>query len=474
MIFLPAALAFLYVHSFGVNVVAGDSWSVARLFGELYSGTLGLGDLWAQHGDHRMLFPRIAMLALGVITSFNSVAEMYLTLTCFLLTLIGLLLVFRNDVVKTSSWLFLFVPVAFMVFTFRQYENMLSGFQVAFGFVQAFSVLALCSLYFTKYERYRKFAFLAALASATVGSFSAAQGLFAWPVGLFQLLIGPIERPTKRVMVVVWALVGVAEWIAYFIGFGRSEQSASLGHLLGNPTGAIEYFLTLLGGSLVWPLLEDSLLWQQTLALLGGLALVCLALAGLFLVFKDRKLGEYWFWVALLLFSFVVLASITLGRSNYGILQALASKYASFSVLAVIATYAILVKLVLERRSYLTAGALGILSVLILTSIPWYYSKGIEQGKSIKAQRERIAFILATYESQPDEAFQEVHRKPNPNRVKRIKRQASFLDRLGYNVFSGERRDAASADLEGAVVRALLESKQSSRSKIGGRVSVGL
>jgi hypothetical protein len=329
--------------------------------------------------------------------------------------------------------------------------------------VQAFSVLALCLLYFSKYERYRKFAFLAALASATVGSFSAAQGLFAWPVGLFQLLIGPIEKPAKRVMVVVWGSIGVAEWVVYFIGFGRSKRPSPLDYVLYHPVEGAEYFLTLLGA---------SLFWQQIFAFFGGLVLVCLALAGLFLVFKDRKLGEYWFWVSLLLFSFVVLASITLGRSGHGIEGALTSRYPSFSILAVIATYAILMKLVFERSSYLTVGSLGVLSVLILLSIPWYYSEGIEQGKSIEAERERIAFILSTYDSQPDEAFQEVHR--NPNRVKRIKRQASFLDRLGYNVFSGERRDAASADLERAVVHALLESKQSSRSKIGGRVSVGL
>ncbi len=456
LIFLPAALAFLYVHSFGVNVLYGDEWSIARLFQELYSGTLGVGDLWALHGDHRILFPRLAMLGLGLVTSFNSVAEMYLTLACFLLTLLGLLLVFRSDVAKGSWSLLLFVPVAFLVFSFRQYENMLSGFQVAFGMVQASSVLALCLLYFSKHERLRKYAFPAALASATVGSFSAAQGLFAWPVGLFQLLVGPIEGRAKRVMAGVWGSVGLAEWAVYFIGFERSGGS-SLGYALHNPADGVEYFLTLLGG---------SLFWQQTLAFFGGLLLVCLAVASLFSLIRARKLGEHWFWVALLCFSFLMLVSIALGRSDYGTLQALSSKYTSFSALAVVGAYAILVKLVLERRSYLTVASLGLLSALILLSVPWHYYEGVEQGKTIEAKRERMAFVLATYESQPDGAFQEVHR--NPNRVDRIRRQARFLDGLDYNVFSDQKRDTASADMERAVAYAMLESKENSGSTVGG------
>ena len=441
LIFLPAALAFLYVYSFGVNVVFGDEWAIVTLFQKLYSRTLGITDLWALHGDHRILFPRIALLTLGIITNFNSVAAMYLTLTCFLLTLIGLLSVFKDNVVKASSSLFLFVPVAFMMFSFRQYENMLSGFQVAFGFVQAFSVLALCLLYLSRYDRIRKFAFPAALAGATLGSFSAAQGLFMWPVGLLQLLIGPIERPAKKIMIGVWCSVGLVEWIVYFIGFERAERNSPLSYVLGDPIGVIDYFLTLQG---------STLLGQLDIAFFGGLLLVCLAIASLFLVYRYGNLREYSFWISLLLFSLFVLTSIALGRSGNGAEQALQSKYASFAVLTVVATYAILVKLVLERWSYFTTGALSILSLLILISIPLCYLQGIYgAGKRLKAEREKTAFILSTYESQPDEVFQEVHR--NPNRVERTRGQTRFLDALNYNVFSDRGRNATGANVENVV-----------------------
>jgi hypothetical protein len=122
LILLPAVLALIYVRAFGVSVVFGDAWAMVPLFDKWSSGTLRVSDLFAQHNEHRILFPRIAMLSLGVITAYNTLAEMYLILICFLVTLSVLLLAFRN---KTRPWLFLFVPISFLVFSFRQYENIL-------------------------------------------------------------------------------------------------------------------------------------------------------------------------------------------------------------------------------------------------------------------------------------------------------------------------------------------------------------
>jgi hypothetical protein len=65
---------------------------------------------------------------------------MYAIQGCFLVTLIILLLAFRDNV---RTWLFIFIPVAFLIFSFRQYENMLFGFQINFAFTQTFGVPAL-------------------------------------------------------------------------------------------------------------------------------------------------------------------------------------------------------------------------------------------------------------------------------------------------------------------------------------------
>jgi hypothetical protein len=188
LIFLPATLSLLYVRAFGVSVVKRDAWSMVPLFDRWSSGTLQLSDFFVQHFEHRSTFPEIAMLLLGIATKYNNVAEMYLIQICLLATVVILLLVFRTYS-NSSLGLFLFVPISVLIFGLRQYANTLFGYQINFAFVQTFGVLTLFLLYVAGYKKFKKTAFIAALMSATVATYSVVQGLLVWPAGLLQLAI---------------------------------------------------------------------------------------------------------------------------------------------------------------------------------------------------------------------------------------------------------------------------------------------
>ena len=292
-ILLPAALGVLYVRAFGVSVVKGDAWSIVRLFDMWSSGTLGVSDLYRQHNEHRMFFPEGVELLLGSITNYDNVVEMYLIQICLLVTLVVLFLVFRDNI-RSAAGLLLFVPVAFLVFSFRQYENMLFGYQINFAFAQTLGVLALFLLYVLGRKSFEKLSFAAALVSATVASFSILQGLFVWPAGLLRLLISPLEKLKKRVFVVLWGLVGLGEWVAYFIDYKEPEtgNKPSLLYALEHPLEGIEFFVRLLG---------SPLFGELNAALVSGLLLAGLAVVGLLLIYKSRRLGEYSFWASILL-----------------------------------------------------------------------------------------------------------------------------------------------------------------------------
>ncbi len=307
---------------------------------------------------------------------------------------------------------------------------MLWGFQIAFAFAQTFSVLALFMLHVLERKRFKKSAFVAALGSGTIASFSVAQGLFVWPVGLLQLLIGPLEEQKKKVFIVLWGLVGLVEWVGYFVNYEKPTGAPPLLYVLEHPLAGMEYFLNLLGG---------SLFWQQSSAFAGGLLLACLAVASLLLIYRGGKLGEYSFWISLLLYSFLTLASITLGRAELGvgqalIGQALVSRYTSFSILVGVCVYAMLVKMAFERRSRLSTILLVALSGVVLLSAAISYSEGIDAGRNVEVAREKAAFVLSTYESQPDEILSESLLPPDPKAVR--EQHAPTLQRLGYNVFS--------------------------------------
>jgi hypothetical protein len=420
LILLPAALALLYVRAFGVSVVFTDAWAMVSIFDKWSSGKLRFSDLFAQHLEHRMFFPKSIELLLGNITKYDNVAEMYLIQVCFLATLVILFLAFRRS---ASSWLFLFVPVSLLIFSFRQYDNMLWGYQISFAFTQTFGVLTFFLLHVLGGKGFKKSALVAALGSATIASFSTVQGLFVWPAGLFQLFISPLENRAKKVSIVVWSLAGLGEWIAYFVGYEKPGNTPSLFYALQHPAVGTQYFLSLLG---------SSLFWEQVPAFVGGLLLACLALVSLVLIYKDRKLGEYSFWISLMLYSFLILAFITLGRSGYGVGQAMVSRYTTFSILAVVSIYAILAKTAFEKRSHTNTVLFVALSGVILLSAVVSYSEGIEAGSKERVSREKAAFVLSTYESQPDELLS---KKLNPS-AKLIRKRAPVLQRLGYNVFS--------------------------------------
>ncbi len=425
LILLPAALGFLYVHLYGVNVPYNDEWTLVPLFEKLSSGTLTVADLFAQHYEHRIFFPRIAMLLLGAITSFNTVATMYLIQTFLLVTLAVLLLAFRSSVSPNP---FFFVPVAFLVFSWGQSWNMLQGFQIQLVFVQTFGVLAFWLLHISRSSRLGKLAFTGALGSATVAAFSSAHGLVVWPVGLMQLLFLPIRLAERFLLAGVWALVGLLEWIVYFLGYEHTDKT-EVGHAMDHPWRSLKFFLTALGG---------SLFKQPDLAFSSGILLVFLVATGMVLVYKDGRWGECSFWIAILSFSLLILTGTTLAR-GMSIENASNPKYVTYSVPAPIAVYAMLVGSIHTRREPFTRVALaGMLLALIVSSVPLSYAWGVAEAKEIQAKKEKTAFVLATYHSQPDrvlssKGFFKERFRTNPEADRE---RAAVLERLEYSVFS--------------------------------------
>jgi hypothetical protein len=418
LIFLPVGLGLLYVWLYGVNVAYGDQWRIAQLFGKLYSGTLGFADLWNPLNEHRILVPRVVMLLLGHFTKWNNVAEMYATQALLLIVLVILLLAFRRDVGSGPKLLF-FVPAAFLVFSFRQSETMLMGLLMQFALVLAFAVLSFHFLHVLRERALSKLAFPAALINATLASLSSAHGLLVWPVGLIQLIVGPAEKRTKLYLGGVWGFLGTVEWVFYFLGYQAPDRA---GEAIAGVLYYPQFYLTLMGSSLSW--------WSGP-ALAIGLLLLVLAAAALLLATMDGKLAEHSFFAALMLFAFLVLLSITVGRAERGIEQALVSRYATYSILGVVGLYGMLAKLYLERGSRVAAVTFAALLACVLLSLPVAYTKGIEAGYTTEVIGERKARVLATYESQPDIALKSLYGNPEV-----VKKRAPVLEQLGFNVFS--------------------------------------
>jgi len=151
----------------------------------------------------------------------------------------------------------------------------------------------------------------------------------------------------------------------------------------------------------------------------------------MFLVVRQGRLAEYSFWTLLLLFSFLVLLAVTVGRGARGIDQALVSRYTTYSILGVVGLYAMLAKLRSESKSRLTAILFGTLLIVVALTMPVAYAGGVKVGLSTEATGEKAAAVLATYESQPDSQLTSLNHNPQL-----VKKRAPILQKLDYNVFS--------------------------------------
>jgi hypothetical protein len=245
-----------------------------------------------------------------------------------------------------------------------------------------------------------------------------------WPAGFLGLLLGSVATSAKKVFLCIWGIVGVAEWVAYFVDYKTPQGHPPLLHALNHIGTATEYFLTLLG---------SALFWQQEHALAAGLVLGCLALGGFLATYGRGVLREHPFFISLFFYSSLILLTITLGRAGmFGVWQAAISRYTTFSVLAVASVYAMLAKMVFARRS--SVGWTVVLIALfgtVLLSAGISYRNGIEVGRAQEASRERAAYVLKTYESQPDARLADLYPRPET-----VRRRAPLLERLGYNVFT--------------------------------------
>jgi len=130
LLILPSLALAYYVAVFGVSVVVWDEREMVPLIEKMMSHSLTFSDLFVQCNEHRIPFARAAMLAIAVVTRFNTMAEMFFSCVLIFLTELLVFYVYK----KTSLWsndpklLLFFLPVSVLLHSFGQFESILLGF----------------------------------------------------------------------------------------------------------------------------------------------------------------------------------------------------------------------------------------------------------------------------------------------------------------------------------------------------------
>ena len=427
----PLAAAGVFVWRFSVNMPLLDDWNFIPCIQKLHAGTLTLFDLYRFQNEHRNFFPRVATLVLAEISQYNC-RFIAATIQAWFLTALAVLGICLWRQVRTAAapyrW-YALAPLGVLVFNLRQWEIMLLPFpDYLLSYAAAIAALALLHTLLTAPRR-QAWYFTAAVCAAVLASFSSAAGLLVWGAGLVMLLATYYHVRGKGGLVVAWLAAGLYVWMLYWHGYKPAAQLPSVTFGGRHPLYVLEFFLTVLGGALA-PTAYRALL-------VGGM-LAALLLGTLHLAIWTRRWHENILWIALATFAGAVLYSVTVSRCEYGIGYALTSRYATFSMLIVVALYGMLLDLAVNTPERSARVLLSALLTLVLWSAPAAYTDAFARGTAYKMDQLKKAFLITTCDDLPGRVLREFH----PNAAL-VRSGIAGLRELGYSAFAPREISAA-------------------------------
>ncbi len=225
-----------FVGHFGVNALYADDWSDVGLISRAYGGTLGFAQLWAVHGENRILFPNLIVLLLAYTTRFNVVVEEWISAAMLAAATVLFILAHRRRA-PDIPWI-AYCPVAILMLSFSQGRNAIWGFQMAWYVVIA--ALA-ATLFLLDRPELGRVALAGAIVTGVIGSFSSLQGLLVWPSGL--VLLWLCGRTRK--VIVSWLVAAVVTTVVYFINF--QFPPGNLAYVLSHPVDGVLFYFFAVG-----------------------------------------------------------------------------------------------------------------------------------------------------------------------------------------------------------------------------------
>ena len=223
----------------------GDMWWFVGDMANFRSHRIGLGFLWQQHAEHRIVLPRLIFWIDLYFFHFRGI----FTIICgFLFQILeGLLLCFALWRVKSIDVISKLVYAALvfcMMFSASQIEAFILPFQVQFPlafFMASLSIFLV--LRYCETQGGSPLLLLLGIVAAIFATLSLGCGLLIWPV----LLLICFSKRAPLSSLFTTAIAGAGIWICYFIGYYSPDESANPWVSLTHPVLVVRFafaFLT--------------------------------------------------------------------------------------------------------------------------------------------------------------------------------------------------------------------------------------
>ena len=342
IVFLPIIWGLYIVDKYGVNVCYLDEWT----YFQNREHFLSIDYLWAQHNEHRMLFPKIITFIIGSLFSWNSKAFMY-TSQCFLLLLYltVFILVLDERKLKEIKWadVIEIAAVGLCVYNCAQCENLLWGFKVAW-----IMIVSLGSISYIAFDKFlktgRRKYFLYSMILAIISSYSSLHGLAVWG-GYLLLVIVKIFFKEKLTWKILFGIIATcfSTVLLYFLGWSR--VSGHQQYAGSNVKQILKYFFGQIGEVLVST--------NQKVSYLIAILLFSVFAFFLILCVYKRKMIANIKYIGPMIMGLGSMFFIAMGRSNGNTGAYIASRYVTNSMIFLSFFMLLLLKVIKHTRSIL-------------------------------------------------------------------------------------------------------------------------
>jgi hypothetical protein len=425
LLIAPALIQLGYLASFGVNVPYWDQWDFVPMLRKTLEGKLTLHDVWEPYAEQRLVFPRLAMLGLAMLTHYDVTAEMYLSWLLLGATCGIIYVLCRPLLPRSPLGLLLFLPVPWLLFSVRQWDSLLWGWQVQRYMALLFFVTMVWLL-----TRTRELGFMLVLAivCAAASSLSLSSGLLSWPIGVLQLLLqgrSTGAKPGRRASIrlpLTFAVCGLAIVLLYLKDYHPPENHPGLSDVIRQPLNAFRYLLV----GMANPLSVEK---ENAVAI--GSFIGCCYLVALALAARAALTGRLASAVpiSLLLFGLLDICLLVVGRSGLGVGQALESRYAAEISLGIIGLYFTFLADRLLQPS-IRSGLVGLVSGALIVGLGTGFQRGMAEGYDLYLKRSQAAATVRAYAQVDLEALRTIGPEPEL-----VRRQARWLAQSGLGPF---------------------------------------
>jgi len=224
----------------------GDYWDFLGHLSRYLAGEMQPSELWDQHNEHRILFPRLVFLADAQWFGLTSVFT--IAVTCLLQVLHAVLvvvLVLRVVPDRGAARVVVAATVAACMLHGSQLINLAWSFQVQFVMVYLAITVALHEL--SRHDR-GALHIVAAIAAGCIATGSMANGVLVWPL-LWSLAV---QRRVPLRWILILVAAGAAMLFAYLHGYENPSRHSPLLQGVTHPLATLQYLCAFLGNPL-WP-----------------------------------------------------------------------------------------------------------------------------------------------------------------------------------------------------------------------------